>query len=188
MRFYALAVSETSVAVPAPYPSLVTCPAERPPPSPTFSSIFGGVFSAFLSTVAEASEPPTADVWWRRTAHRFLKFSAPLGPSAMDPPVANIDQYALGHHTGWGKPSPVGTPYVPPQARRLVTEDGRAPQVLTALVGTPVGTSPPYLQGAQKSSKTGGCLSAISPKSVGSIRLPVPFDPRQGRQPRAVPR
>jgi len=96
VRFYALAVSETSVAVPAPYPRLVRCLAERPPPSPTFSPIFAGVFSAFLLTVAEASEPPTADVWWRRTAHRFLKFSAPLGPSAWDPSGANIDQYALG--------------------------------------------------------------------------------------------
>ena len=28
-----------------------------------------------------------------------------------------------------GKPSPVGTPYVPAQTRRLVTEDGGAPQV-----------------------------------------------------------
>ena len=137
MRFYALAVSETSVAVPAPYPSLVTCPAERPPPSPTFSSIFGGVFSAFLSTVAEASEPPTADVWWNRTGYPiFESFGAPrairMGPIGGKHRSVRVGTPAT--HSGatipaGGKPSPVGTPYVPAQTRRLVTEDGGAPQV-----------------------------------------------------------
>jgi hypothetical protein len=60
---------------------------------------------------------------------RFLKFSAPLGPSARDPSVANIDQYALGprdafwgHHTGWVETEPGGhpmrTPTGPPARHR----------------------------------------------------------------------